>query len=200
MNATRWHTLSGFVQWLGKTGYCKIDFVEEKNQWYVEYVDNSPETLARKAEKEKLAKSRKDDAEREQFAIAAMVERGKARAEKKGITDDAMATELKREEGDAPIKVSLKKSIQKLESRPSLANSNPFKQIKATKPDKPKTQRKLTAIEEIKMMEEAQKKRLEEHHKADLKRMGIEPKPEVPKKKTKQPVKWIHKKIVGKIL
>ena len=32
MNATRWHTLSGFVQWLGKTGYCKIDFVEEKNR------------------------------------------------------------------------------------------------------------------------------------------------------------------------
>lgn len=24
MNATRWHTLSGFVQWLGKTGYCKV--------------------------------------------------------------------------------------------------------------------------------------------------------------------------------
>jgi len=51
MNATRWHTLSGFVQWLGKTGYAKIDFVEEKNQWYVEYIDNSPETLQRNAEK-----------------------------------------------------------------------------------------------------------------------------------------------------
>ena len=34
MNSTRWHTLSGFVQWLGKTGYCKVDFVEEKNRKY----------------------------------------------------------------------------------------------------------------------------------------------------------------------
>jgi len=71
MNATRWHTLSGFVQWLGKTGYCKVDFVEEKNQWYIEYVDNSPETLQRNAEKEKLAKHRKDDAEREAATIQA---------------------------------------------------------------------------------------------------------------------------------
>ena len=47
MNATRWHTLSGFVQWLGKTGYAKVDYVEEKNQWYVEPIDNSPETLQR---------------------------------------------------------------------------------------------------------------------------------------------------------
>ena len=69
MNATRWNTLSGFVQWLGKTGYAKIDFVEEKNQWYLEYIDNSPEKLERDAEKAKLAKSRKDDAERESEAI-----------------------------------------------------------------------------------------------------------------------------------
>ena len=69
MNATRWNTLSGFVQWLGKTGYAKIDFVEEKNQWYLEYIDNSPEKLERDAEKAKLAKSRKDDAERDSEAI-----------------------------------------------------------------------------------------------------------------------------------
>lgn len=199
MNATRWHTLSGFVQWLGKTGYCKIDFVEEKNQWYLEYVDNSPETLARKAEKEKLAKSRKDDAEREQFAIAAMVERGKARAEKKGIVDESKATELTRSADDAPIKVSLKST--QFKKPESVMAANPFKQIKATKPAKAKTERKLTAIEEIKLMEESQKRRIQEQQKEDLKRMGIEPKSEVPNKKTKiQPVKWIHKKIVVKVL
>ena len=47
-------------------------------------------------------------------------------------------------------------------------------------------------------MEESQKRRIQEQQKEDLKRMGIEPKSEVPNKKTKiQPVKWIHKKIVG---
>ena len=52
-------------------------------EWYIEYVDNSPEKLQREAEKEKLAKHRKDDAERELATMQAMVERGKIRAEKK---------------------------------------------------------------------------------------------------------------------
>jgi len=210
MNSTRWHTLSGFVQWLGKTGYCKVDFVEEKNQWYIEYVDNSPERLQREAEKEKLAKHRKDDAERELATMQAMVERGKIRAEKKGITleETPTATELVRNDGDEPIKVTLSKTVEK---KPNAVKPlvNPLKAIKPTKPDKPKTGRKKSAIEEIREQEQAQKARLEERRKRDLERMGIapvnseqqkkEPEP-IPKKAKKEPVKWIYKKIVVKMM
>ena len=235
MNATRWHTLSGFVQWLGKTGYAKIDYVEEKNQWYIEYIDNSAETLQRKMEQEKLAKSRKDDHEREQMDIAAMVERGKERAKKKGIDLDegTKATELVRGEDDAPIKVSLKSTDNRLKpsggamlmkmSNP-LSRPNPFKtksgekpktEFKAPrnpdKPDKAKTDRKLTAIEEIKLQEERAKAQAEIRRREDLKRMGIDPDmkplegaPEKKKSKSEKPkkesLKWIHKKIVVKIM
>ena len=241
MNATRWHTLSGFVQWLGKTGYAKIDYVEEKNQWYIEYIDNSAETLQRKMEQEKLAKSRKDDHEREQMDIAAMVERGKERAKKKGIDLDegTKATELVRGEDDAPIKVSLKSSDNRLKpsggamlvktSNP-LSRPNPFKNplLKSgetksksefkvpgirnpDKPDKAKTDRKLTAIEEIKLQEERAKAQAEIRRREDLKRMGIDPDakplegaPEKKKSKSEKPkkesLKWIHKKIIVKIM
>ena len=241
MNATRWHTLSGFVQWLGKTGYAKIDYVEEKNQWYIEYIDNSAETLQRKMEQEKLAKSRKDDHEREQMDIAAMVERGKERAKKKGIDLDegTKATELVRGEDDAPIKVSLKSNDNRLKpsggamlvktSNP-LSRPNPFKNplLKSgetksksefkvpgirnpDKPDKAKTDRKLTAIEEIKLQEERAKAQAEIRRREDLKRMGIDPDakplegaPEKKKSKSDKPkketLKWIHKKIIVKIM
>lgn len=203
MNSTRWHTLSGFVQWLGKTGYCKVDFVEEKNQWYIEYVDNSPETLQRNAEKEKLAKSRKDDAEREAAIIQSMVERGKMKELKKGTTttEESTATELKRNDDDKPIKVTLSKTVEKVTTLKPVVN--PLKAIKPTKPDKAKTERKKSALEQIREAEQAQKVRLEEQRKRDLKRLGINPDPEpiLPLKKTKkEPVKWIYKKIVVKIM
>ena len=61
-----------------------------------------------------------------------MVERGKARAEKKGIVDESKATELTRSADDAPIKVSLKST--QFKKPESVMAANPFKQIKATKP------------------------------------------------------------------
>ena len=132
MNATRWHTLSGFVQWLGKTGYAKIDYVEEKNQWYVEYIDNSPETLQRKAEQEKLAKSRKDDSERETIAIKEMIEKGKEREIKKGLKkEETTFTELNRSENDAPIKVSLTSTkLVKSTAETTVQSSNPLANLR----------------------------------------------------------------------
>lgn len=43
MNSTRWVTLSGFIQTLGKAGLVKVD-EDEKGIW-ISWVDNSPETL-----------------------------------------------------------------------------------------------------------------------------------------------------------
>ena len=68
--------------------------------------------------------------------------------------------------------------------------------------EKAKTERKKTALEEIREQEQAHKARMEEQRKRDLERMGIKPDPEPipPKKSKKEPVKWIYKKIVVKVM
>jgi DNA/RNA-binding protein KIN17 len=45
MNATRWDSLSGFVQYLGKEGICHVDDTERG--WWITWIDNSPKALAR---------------------------------------------------------------------------------------------------------------------------------------------------------
>lgn len=45
MNATRWVTLSGFIQTIGKEGLVKVD-EDEKGIW-IQWVDNRPETLSK---------------------------------------------------------------------------------------------------------------------------------------------------------
>jgi len=124
-----------------------------------------------------------------------MVERGKMKEMKKGITttDEPKATELKRNDDDKPIKVTLSKTVEKV--TPLKPVVNPLKAIKPTKPDKAKTERKKSALEQIREAEQAQKVRLEEQRKRDLKRLGINPDPEpilpVAKKTKKEPIKWI---------
>jgi len=213
MNATRWHTLSGFVQWLGKTGYCKIDFVEEKNQWFLEYVDNSPETLQRKAEQEKLKKARKDDMERQQDAIAEMVERGKQREVEKGLVKtESVATELKRSESDAPIKVNL--GLKKLTPNSASAYQNPFDSLKRKAIENAIEKRKTIKQEPAKMSMMEQIRRAEQSMKRPKLEPGVKEEPDIKKEPgikqeptvKQEPVekgaeeKWIHKSIVVKVL
>lgn len=46
MNATQWTTLGEFVANLGREGKCIVE--ETDKGWYVQWVDRTPETLARK--------------------------------------------------------------------------------------------------------------------------------------------------------
>lgn len=45
MNATRWVTLNGFIQTIGKAGIVKVD-EDDKGLW-IQWVDTRPETLAK---------------------------------------------------------------------------------------------------------------------------------------------------------
>ncbi|KAJ2465620.1 hypothetical protein GGI02_004640, partial [Coemansia sp. RSA 2322] len=47
MNATKWDTLSDFVMYLGREGKCRAE--EGERGWDIEWIDSSPEALARKA-------------------------------------------------------------------------------------------------------------------------------------------------------
>lgn len=132
----------------------------------MEYIDNSPETLQRKADEDKLAKSRKDDNERETVAIQAMIEKGKEREFKKGLgREETTFTELKRSENDAPIKVSLTSSkVVKVAPEAAFKAPNPLanmrkqaieKAIEAKKFQKPA---KKSNMEQIRDMEQRSKR------------------------------------------
>lgn len=47
MNATVWHTLGDFVQYLGQTGKCRIDEDEEYG-WHIQLIDKEREVRIQK--------------------------------------------------------------------------------------------------------------------------------------------------------
>lgn len=111
MNSTRWHTLTGFVQWLGKSGICVVDLIED--EWWITYIDRDPETLERQRKVEKKKKMDKDDEDRLLEFIDQQIERDKKR--KVQATDDtadeevfAKCSELIRESEDEKIKLDMK--------------------------------------------------------------------------------------------
>ncbi|KAK9895276.1 hypothetical protein P389DRAFT_137282, partial [Cystobasidium minutum MCA 4210] len=76
MNATKWVTLTGFVQYLGKNGICHVD--ETEKGWFISWIDTSPKALAK--QDAALKKERQDlgDEERQRRMINEQIERVKA--------------------------------------------------------------------------------------------------------------------------
>ena len=62
MNSTRWMTLSGFCQFLGREGICKVD--ETSRGWFIAYVDRDPATIERQNRMKKKEKLEMDDEEK----------------------------------------------------------------------------------------------------------------------------------------
>jgi hypothetical protein len=52
MNATRWVTLTEFAKHLGRTGVARVD--ETEKGWFIAWIDNSPQALAKQARSFKL--------------------------------------------------------------------------------------------------------------------------------------------------
>jgi len=94
MNSTKWLTLSEFTEWLGKNGYCEVDYQEGKG-WFMAYIDNDPQTLARKKELRKMMKKKDNDEAEQQARIAKLIEDGKIK-EARAIAS-AQENELKRQ-------------------------------------------------------------------------------------------------------
>ncbi|KAJ2176230.1 hypothetical protein GGH16_000209 [Coemansia sp. RSA 560] len=75
MNATRWDSLSDFVKYLGREGKCKVEDAERG--WMIEWIDVSPEALARRAVISKKEREEMDDDQREQKLLQEQIERAK---------------------------------------------------------------------------------------------------------------------------
>ncbi|POM72762.1 DNA/RNA-binding protein Kin17, conserved domain containing hypothetical protein [Phytophthora palmivora] len=101
MNATQWNTLSGFVQYLGRTGKCVVD--ETEKGWHIQYIDRDPKAIARQQELEKKKKEELDHEERNRLFIERQL---KIASEKEGQTQQ-QPTKLQRGEDGEKITMSL---------------------------------------------------------------------------------------------
>ncbi|KAJ2743570.1 hypothetical protein GGI20_003652 [Coemansia sp. BCRC 34301] len=145
MNATKWDSLSDFAMYLGREGKCRVE--DSERGWLIEWIDTSPEALARKAAITKKERQEMDDEQREQMLLQEQIERAQRsqkaaaaiRAQESNAPDLSVATDLKRDGTDQPINFSwkvapgkqssglLKTGKFQLKAKPSLARPNPFK-------------------------------------------------------------------------
>ncbi|GFN94549.1 DNA/RNA-binding protein kin17-like [Plakobranchus ocellatus] len=102
MNSTQWETLTEFVKYLGKEGKCIVDYTEKG--WFVAYVDRDPETIRRQEALKAKEKMEVTDEERTMKFIDKQIERAK---ETQQITTEAEFTELKRNDEEERISLSL---------------------------------------------------------------------------------------------
>lgn len=155
MNATRWVTLTGFIQHLGQAGIVRVE--ETEKGLFISWIDNSPKALAkavsaifvfaglkRRADvhpcpqeanmkKERLNKS---DEQRERDMIAEQIERAAAAQDDTKDTNDSgdsPPTELKRNEGEK-VKLSLSLKKPALSTAPTTSGSPPVVTEQSTGP------------------------------------------------------------------
>ncbi|KAI8069187.1 domain of Kin17 curved DNA-binding protein-domain-containing protein [Gongronella butleri] len=117
MNSTRWNSLSEFVRHLGREGICRVD--ETERGYWIAWIDNSPEALARQAAIQKMDRKSKDDYERDEELLQAQIDRAKKIAEERG-DDDKAGSELKRDQG----KIKLNFNMGATDSAPESASSS----------------------------------------------------------------------------
>lgn len=159
MNATKWHSLSEFVKFLGRNGHCVAD--ETEKGWFISYIDRDPETLAQQEKMAKKQKMDKDDAERLAEFIEEQVRRGSKEEE-----PSTSYTELIRDTEEETIKIDLKLGSSskadckpiKLEKRPLEAASE-FKKEKKYKPGSSSDFKKPSVLGELIREEEMKKEK-----------------------------------------
>ncbi|KAF9114549.1 hypothetical protein BGX27_010524 [Mortierella sp. AM989] len=109
MNSTKWATLTEFIMHLGKEGIAAVD--ETPKGWFIQWVDNSPKTLARQEAIAKKERMEMDDEQREQRLIQQQIEKAAALKQQgegeEGEEVEDTATELVRENEEEKIKLNL---------------------------------------------------------------------------------------------
>ncbi|KAL6629171.1 hypothetical protein ACP70R_028936 [Stipagrostis hirtigluma subsp. patula] len=73
MNSTRWATLTEFVKFLGREGYCKVE--DTPKGWFMTYIDRDSEQAVKARLKRKRVKSDLVEEERQERMIARQIER-----------------------------------------------------------------------------------------------------------------------------
>ena len=157
MNSTRWHTLTGFVKWLGKQSICVVD--ETEKGWFIQWIDRNWETIQKQEAVNKKEKMDLDDEERIARFVKKQIERVGAPS---STANGAEATELKREDEEQKVAFSLEaKTVEKPSSTTLPASALAVEVTKKPKLDGKATmagqKRKMTALDEIMELEEKKK-------------------------------------------
>lgn len=206
MNSTCWVTLTSFIKHLGRTGQADVD--ETEKGWYITWIDNSPETLARKKALEKKEKMTTDDQEKVKEYIDEQILKAKLASTDEGVSE---ATELIREE-DEVVKLDIKMGDglkTKMEHKPISSNILLVKrESDKSKGGKDDKKRKMSALEEIVAEEKMRKKRKDEQELRqkeleDKKRREIEaenPFDDDKEEKKADAMPWLRKNIIVKIV
>lgn len=156
MNSTKWTSLTQYVQWLGKNGFCTVD--ETEKGWFIEYIDRRPETIARQNKVRDMNEANMLEAEMEEKRITRMIERGAKEYEKlkKEEVDPKLAQTLIRSNTDEKVvfKMPALPNIQPQSKTTNALTEYAEKLAKLNKLEAPKSsskneKRKLSAIEEI---------------------------------------------------
>ncbi|KAK4179055.1 putative KIN, antigenic determinant of recA protein [Triangularia setosa] len=100
LNATKWHSLTEFVKYIGREGICRV--VEKEDGLFIAWIDDSPEAMRRREAVRRKEMMDKGDEEREMAVLRGQIERARKEAEQKGVglEREEKERELKRGEGE----------------------------------------------------------------------------------------------------
>ncbi|CAL4971458.1 unnamed protein product [Urochloa decumbens] len=91
MNSTRWATLTEFVKFLGREGYCKVE--DTPKGWFMTYIDRDSEKAVKARLKRKRIKSDMAEDERQERMIARQIERAQKSLAKANDGDEGDVAE-----------------------------------------------------------------------------------------------------------
>ncbi|KAK4215914.1 domain of Kin17 curved DNA-binding protein-domain-containing protein [Rhypophila decipiens] len=128
LNATKWHSLTDFVKYLGRESICRV--IEKEDGLFIAWIDDSPEAMKRREAVRRKEMQDKGDEEREQMLLKEQIKRAQRDAAARGITleEEEAARELKRAEGE--------KIVLSFGTKPAPAPTPPpGPQVSTTEPD-----------------------------------------------------------------
>eukprot|EP00475_Leptophrys_vorax_P044165 TRINITY_DN8737_c0_g1_i1.p1 TRINITY_DN8737_c0_g1~~TRINITY_DN8737_c0_g1_i1.p1 ORF type:complete len:388 (-),score=100.93 TRINITY_DN8737_c0_g1_i1:25-1167(-) len=107
MKATAWTTLSGFVQYLAKTGKATIE--ESPRGWYITYVDQDPKSIEKQRVLENMKRMEEDDKLRNEKRIQRIMEAAHEQAAAKNSSSSTSSSShsIEKDESQGPIKLNL---------------------------------------------------------------------------------------------
>ena len=105
LNATKWHSLTDFVKYLGRSSICRVE--EKEDGLFIAWIDDSEGAIKRREAARRKELMDRGDEEREQGILKEQIRRARREAESKGVVleeEEGRGGELVRQEGD---KISL---------------------------------------------------------------------------------------------
>jgi DNA/RNA-binding protein KIN17 len=111
MKATCWTTLSGFVQYLGKTGKAIIE--EAPRGWYITYVEKDPDVLEMQRKARDMEKIEMSEQERNEKRIQMQVEHAYKSLPQSSSSHGASSSHELKEASNQPLKLGFKSIEQK---------------------------------------------------------------------------------------